>query len=276
MTYTNLVVNLRLRQSNEAVLRITRHLAQRLAAGVTGFCVCRPIDMVCGAYSVPPPIYAEDRRQIARDVGVAEAEFRTALQPAVDRLAWRHWTTTAPLANDIAGESRAADLLVTALPREGTAFDSTRDVAAIDLVMQAGRPVLLVPGDAAATAFDHVVVGWKEGREARRAIVDAMPLLSLARRVTIVAVAADQAVVLAESQVAEVVAWLKHHRIAVEPMVVAARGAHGRQFMEIARKITADLIVVGACAYLRHGQWVLGGVTAELLQRSDRCVLLSN
>jgi hypothetical protein len=276
MTCANLVVNLRLRQSNEGVLRITGHLAQRFSAGVTGFCLCRPIVVVCGAYSVPAAIFEEDRRQTARDMDLAEREFRTALRSLPDRLTWRHWTTTAPLAGDIATEARAADLIVTRPHREGTPFDSTRDVDAIDLVMQAGRPVLLVPGDAAATAFDHVVVGWKEGREARRAIADAMPVLSLARRVTVVAVVVDQAVAPARSKLEELVAWLKRHRIAAEPMVVAARTAFGRQFTAIARELAADLVVAGACANLRHGEWALGGVTAELLRQSDRCVLLSN
>jgi hypothetical protein len=57
--------------------------------------------------------------------------------------------------------------------------------------MQAGRPRLIVPAGVETLALNHVVVAWKDTAEARRAISDALPLLSLAGRVTVVEITAE-------------------------------------------------------------------------------------
>jgi nucleotide-binding universal stress UspA family protein len=43
----------------------------------------------------------------------------------------------------------------------------------------------------------------------------------------------------------------------------------------IADEHKADLVVAGAYGHSRLGEWVLGGVTIDLLLRTDRCSLLS-
>ena len=46
--------------------------------------------------------------------------------------------------------------------------------------------------------------------------------------------------------------------------------------MSVAKNEGADLIVAGAYGHTRLGEWVFGGVTRGLLQRSDICCLFSN
>ena len=48
--------------------------------------------------------------------------------------------------------------------------------------MAVGRPVLVVPPGLERLGLGCAVVAWKETREARRAVHDALPLLSLAER----------------------------------------------------------------------------------------------
>ena len=52
--------------------------------------------------------------------------------------------------------------------------------------MRAGRPVLVVPSAAEFLRLNSVVIAWKDTREARRAVNDALPLLHKAREVIVV------------------------------------------------------------------------------------------
>ena len=84
------------------------------------------------------------------------------------------------------------------------------------LVLNAGRPVLYVPDGVATLGADHVVIGWKNTREARRAVVDALPLLRKAARVSIVEVHREK-VHFAPADVNDLIRYLARHRIAAEP-----------------------------------------------------------
>src|SRR6187551_3958734 len=64
--------------------------------------------------------------------------------------------------------------------------DTTRQINAGDLVLRAGRPVLIVPPGAEFLRLNSVVIAWKDTREARRAVNDALPLLHKAREVIVV------------------------------------------------------------------------------------------
>ena len=75
------------------------------------------------------------------------------------------------------------------------------------LILLAGRPVLIVP-DANATAdFRNIVVAWKDTREWRRVIMDALPILHRVERVTVVEVSQDP--IAACDGIRDIVAWLK-------------------------------------------------------------------
>jgi nucleotide-binding universal stress UspA family protein len=179
-----------------------------------------------------------------------------------------------PLSDYLAREARSADLVVTGVDRN-VPLDATRQVDHQDLVMQAGRPVLIVPAAAARTGFERVLVGWKETAEARRAIVDALPFLARAAHVTIAEIAAKEELAEARTRLADVVGWLEHHGIKAQPVAAAAGGTHAQGLKAIANEQKADLIVAGAYGHSRLREWVLGGVTNDLLLRADRCSLLS-
>ena len=92
-----------------------------------------------------------------------------------------------------------------------------------------------------------------------------MPFLKAATKATVVEIADNEELPAARSSVAEVVSWLGHHGVRADAKVVMPSRANAPQFDAIARKLEADVIVAGAYGYSRQGQWVLGGVTSELL-----------
>ena len=57
--------------------------------------------------------------------------------------------------------------------------------------------------------------------------------------------------------------------------VLHLQGSIADQLMGVAKSEGADLIVAGAYGHTRLGEWVFGGVTRDLLQRSDICCLFS-
>jgi nucleotide-binding universal stress UspA family protein len=79
-------------------------------------------------------------------------------------------------------EARAADLLIIGRSRSGGDCDPGV------MLLRAGRPILLVPDTAHLLALRRVVVAWKDTRECRRAVRDALPLLQQAKEVLLVAI----------------------------------------------------------------------------------------
>lgn len=121
-----------------------------------------------------------------------------------------------------------------------------------------------------------MLVGWKDTREARRRVVDALPLLARAAQVTVAAIAAQEELAEVRTQVGEVVGWLKHHAIDARALASAARSSHANDLSAVADELDADLIVAGAYGHSRQREWVPGGVTSDLLLRAERCSLVSH
>ena len=264
MSYRTLMTVPILGQANVSLLEATAGLARKLEAKVIGLAACRPVHTICRDYAIPASVFDQDRMQIQRQIHDAELQFRAALADHVRDLSWDAHTCLEPLAGHLAEESASADLVVVSLAAPGAAVDATRQPDLCDLVMEAGRPVLLVP-PAKPPAFDRVLVAWKDAREARRAVADSVPLLAKATAVTIVGIEDAGTASAARHGVERVRAWLAGHGIAAEARTVPPRRANAVQLLEIAREMNADLVVAGARGYVRQGRWVLGGVTNELL-----------
>lgn len=273
MTGADLMVALTLGRSNGAVLSVARQLAAGLQAGVIGVAAWRPIEVVCADLPVPAKLFDEDRKQCTRQAAEAEREFMSALGAFVDRVEWRARPTLVPLEDQLAREARSADLILVGESSERADSTRTPDVRA--LVMNAGRPVLVVPAGVERIAAKRMLVGWKDTRETHRAIADAILLLRMAEEVVLGGMAPAGELAETERQMTEVAAWLKRHGVTVRIEAVPAQGANAGQLDRLADEVEAGLVVIGAYGHLRQSRWVLGGVTAAVLRRCGRPTLLS-
>jgi len=168
-------------------------------------------------------------------------------------------------------EARAADLLVVGRRRSGD--DADPGV----VVLRAGRPVLLVPDTIAALPLRRVVVAWKDTRECRRAVRDALPLLQQAKEVLLVEVGENEPESQAKKNLADVAAYLVGHGVIVAAEVWRRpRGPAAAELLRVVEEEKADLIVAGGYGHSRLGEWIFGGVTRELLSASPVCCLLSH
>jgi nucleotide-binding universal stress UspA family protein len=180
------------------------------------------------------------------------------------------------LSDYVADHARAADLLITGKDIGASLLDESRRVKLGDLVMRAGRPVLIVPKGITTLAMRHVMVGWKEAREARRAVADALPLLQAAGHATVLEVTSQDSCTTAQAVVEDVVLWLQQHQVEATADVLVASGAETGYLHATLLDRKCDLLVAGAYGHTRLSEWVFGGVTMDVLLNPGFCVLLSH
>ncbi|ABD06077.1 UspA [Rhodopseudomonas palustris HaA2] len=275
MTYSTLMVALSCDRPNACPLGIAAELAERFEARLIGI----------AASDLSPPLYytaggsaerllEQGLADIRQRLGELEAEFRKAMHGRARELLWR--SATQPPAKYIVQQARAADIVVIGAATGSPLTDPFAVADPGDLVMQIGRPLLVVPADVCRIDFSSVVVAWKDNPEARRAIVDALPLLRQASHVAVVEIVeedGDRAEALAG--VHDVVDWLSRHHIHAIGEVPVAAGDVAQQIDAIAARNGAGIVIAGAYGHSRFREWVLGGVTQYLLEQTSRCAFLA-
>ena len=276
MTYATVMVSLALGQPNDARLQVAGELAERFEAAIVGVAAAR----------FAPPLYFTDgiaaQRLIDQEetsikgrLAGLETQFRAATKARGGRVEWRS-ATDFP-ARFVAAQARCADIVVSG--GQSPAFsDSFALASPKDLVMQAGRPLLVVPDGIKWLDLRSVLVAWKDTPEARRAVADALPMLRKAKEVSIVEIAeANEDRSAVATGVSDVAAWLARHGVTATARVVEVRGEAAEvQLERIAGDVGAGLIVAGAYGHSRFSELILGGVTEYLVTQSARCVLLSH
>jgi hypothetical protein len=192
MSYATVMVILTVDQSNEAVLEVAGQLAEKFDAKVIGIAAAalRP-----GPYFMAGPFFmagdfAKDfvnqgEASIRKRLSEIEEQFRADMKGRAKNVGWR-CSLELP-ARYIAREARAADIVVVAAGDRDAIVDPFAAAGPNDLVMQAGRPLLVVPPSVRWLDLRSALVAWKDGAEARRAIADALPLLRKTGEVVVAA-----------------------------------------------------------------------------------------
>lgn len=215
--------------------------------------------------------YIEHFKQVERNLEQARAAFESETEGLATA-----WVQAADVpAEALARISRGADLIV-AGGRPLKETDHYRNAEPAEVMLRAGRPVLVVPPMGGELRAEAVVVAWKDTREARRALGDAMPFLAAANDVLVLEVCGADDVDNAETRTAAVVAGLQRHKVNAHAQVVVGLDRIVTELNIAAVAIGADLIVAGGYGRSRLGEWLFGGVTRDLLQAPERFVLLSH
>ena len=262
----------------EALPRLARavDIAKRFGASLRGVAVeaIPPLAFDSGFYSVEADWQTAMRETIEGRLKAARQAFDAATS---DFGADASFTCGMQLPTPaMAAASRAADLIVAGgAPQK--MHDAYRDVSAAELAITSGRPVLVAPPGAPPLAGRQVLLAWKDTREARRALSDALPFFEQAERVVVAAVSPKNQAGQAHIEVADVAAALKRRGVAAEARVVEdAHPDGGAQLLSEASLAGADLIVCGAYGHSRLGEWAFGGVTRDLLSQDQVYLLLSH
>ncbi len=221
-------------------------------------------------------LIAAEMESVEADLKRAEAKFRSAAEQVRAGSDWRA-RVEFPL-TQVAAEARAADLVITGRSaRRGTSDYNVAHPGA--LIMQTGRPVLVTPPEASALTVSSVVVAWKDTREGRRAVSDALPFLQRAETVHVVEICENKAAAPATAvRLADVANHLFRHGVhaTVDADLSERDATAADQLLDVAERRNADLIVAGAYGHSRFQEWVFGGFTRALLAQSARAVLFSH
>jgi nucleotide-binding universal stress UspA family protein len=275
VTYATLMVHLELGEPNTGLLQVARSLADRFGAHVIGIVASQPIQLVFGGSYAYGDVVQLDREEVETEINVAEAEFRTAFQGHSKSAEWRSTVTLGTLCDYVSGEARSADLIVTGLGPKSL-LDESRCLDLGEFVLRAGRPVFIVPRSVTQVKLDKVVIAWKDTRETRRAALDALPILKLAAHVAVVEIASDGDLADARVHVRDIVEWLKRHGVTAQAVTSGSTGDDASCLSFIVQEQKADIVVAGAYGHSRLREWVLGGVTRDLLLNAKHCSLISH
>lgn len=124
---------------------------------------------------------------------------------------------------------------------------------------------------------EHVVVAWKDTREARGAVLDAMPFLRIAKRVSVVEVCTGGGERNASVRIDDVVRYLARHQITADARPIAHHDrSDADHLLQFALNEDADLLVAGAYGHSRLGEWIFGGMTRDILASRPLCCLMSH
>lgn len=275
MAYNTIMVQLDLDTAATPRLTFAMDLARRFEADLIGFAAAEPHIFV--PRDEGGMIAAEMMRQrteeIRERIKAMKEEFLSVAGDG-ERVSWRgDFGNPTQL---LATHARAADLIVTGAPAAGLAGDDRRTVDAGALILSAGRPVLFAADSLVPANVQKVLVAWKDAREARRAVVDAMPFLKNAQEVSVTTIAeGDQKT--ARESAADVVRFLMRHGVKARSDVLGVGGADREDAIaEIARETGADLIVAGGYGHSRLREWAFGGMTRSLLADGSLHRLVSN
>jgi nucleotide-binding universal stress UspA family protein len=273
MTIAALMVYVDPEQQTEQQVRVARELATKFGASVIGV----------SALMLPPPLIAdgvvvqaatEEEVKATRDtLATKEDWFRSVVGLPKEKVEWR-WAIESPI-KFLANQARAADLVVMKSGYESA--EPTHFVDSAEAVLRMGRPVIFVPDNVTELKADRIVVGWKDTREARIAVLHALPLLASASEVSIVEICLSSEQDAARRRVNDVAKYLSASgakcRTDVRVHTAEADAAH---LLRLAMGVNADLIVSGAYGHSRLGEWLFGGMTRGLLRDARCCLMMSH
>jgi len=275
MPLKDILVHVDTGKEAEATLDAAIALATVHDCHLVGLGVSPPLDIpTYAAGNLPSSVFTVlEEREEAR-LAQAEKTFRARIRQAgrEDRSEWR---LDHGLPDSVVGlHSRYADLaVVTQTNRE---LEERRFIdLPEDLVLSAGRPVLIIPYVGTSKPIGKsVVVAWNGSREAARAVADSMPLLEQAEKVEVIVAGAEP---IGDLPGADVAAHLARHGIDVEVYRAVVDDIDvGDVLLNRVTDLGADLMVMGGYGRSRLRELVLGGVTRHILEHMTVPVLMSH
>ncbi len=170
--------------------------------------------------------------------------------------------------------SRVADLIVTGCEDDMTLGHPDSYINLGNVALQAGRPVLVTAKGARRIFTNTAVIAWKDTREARRAVIDALPLLCQVNEV-IVVTADKNADILTQECLDDVSIFLHRHGIAARSEILTDKH-ESESLLSFIRQAEAELVVAGAYGHSRVREMIFGGFTRSLLAEEGVSRFLSS
>lgn len=171
--------------------------------------------------------------------------------------------TTGYLSPTIHDRAAMADLIVLNRELDGTHYPDMLEIIG-ETVLKTNKPIVAVPEKARTfNAFGNALIAWDGSEQAEAALRAAVPLLELARAVTILEVDDGSLAVPAS----EAAAYLSRHGI--RPVIRRERSAMdipSSVILAMIESLGADYLVMGGFGRSRFLEAAFGGVTRRMLK----------
>ena len=272
MEIRNIAVVLDIEAIDPDLVALASDLARRHHATLVGVAAAEPPVMLMGldGGDVAGALYAEQRSQIEASLAGARQNF-AALVPSGVKHQWAEAVQRPDVA--IVSLARTVDLIIVGSPVKESGIGQAIDIGAV--LLGSGRPVLIAASGQRKLKASKIVIAWKDTKEARRAVADGLPLLKAADDVSVVVV--DEGNLATErASMLDAVAWLRSHEVNAHGDVLPDNGGVAQTVIQAATTTGADLVVSGAYGHSRLREWLLGGMTRDLLTAPGISRLLSN
>jgi nucleotide-binding universal stress UspA family protein len=225
-----------------------------------------------GSAAVATVMDVEERRALER-ANAAIAVFEVEARLAKISYGTRALAAIPADADETIGNlSRLYDLTIVLQPDSSDA--SYDNLVPLGILFNSGGPMLMVPHTHKGTLdARHVGIAWDGSRLAARALRDALPFLTGAKAVTVIAVNES----MGEASSDHVVSHLARRGIAARVQrLTADRGnAHGA-ILSIVADSGIGLLVMGGYGHSRLHERLLGGVTRAMFESMTVPVLMSH
>ena len=279
MTLRTLLVHINDKPQCKQQLTVAIRLALDFGARLVGIYLVPTVELTPSlAALLPDDVVARRLEETGAAQAQAEKLFRQAAQVAgLTAIEWR-----APSGDPVSAavaHARCADLTVIGQPEADQPDVRFLEELAQTVALSAGRPTLITPyAGPVRSPGQRVLVAWDGGREASRAVGDALPVIARAKHVTITAIHRDQGESIAdEAATSRLADYLHSHAIdatvdhsSVEDISI------GEWLLSRSVDLSIDLIVMGAYAHTRLRELILGGVTRTMLRSMTVPVLMSH
>src|SRR5690625_2842195 len=265
-------------EGSQNALRLALQMAQKYGATVTGAYVYAPEQYESQIRHWIGDDFLKTMRRVQLEaVAKVEASFRDFVNEHAPDVSHDWISATGPVGLTLARLSRTYDFLITG-QFEGAIRVGGRAVQPEELLLRAGKPVLMIPKKYKVRPFrEEAVVAWDGSRCAARALTDAMHILGTKKSIDVVTVNRNrEQALLGWAGKHDVISHLQRHGINARHVELEARGRLGRAILDHCEAQDPDMLVMGAFGRGKLGAMLFGGVSQYILEHQSVPVLMSH
>lgn len=218
--------------------------------------------------------YLSEATQIAREKAVSvKAEVEEICAKADVPVEWR--MGEGDHIKILSRHALAVDLIIVSHAKADEVEDRITFHIPENIVLYSGCPVLVIPHKCKVVIpGSHIMIAWKGCRESLQAVRDAMPLLKIAEKVTLLTVVKSSPDSIEEQEFADFLS--RHDVLADVVMDESGAGNVGESILANAKNFNADLIIMGAYGHSKIREMVMGSVTKYVTANMTIPVLLAH
>ncbi|MES0884020.1 universal stress protein [Roseibium sp. SCP14] len=280
MTLKNIAIGYRGSENTDTALHLAITLSKKYGAALSGLCINAPIAEEPQFRTWMPETLVRSLQK-ASDESVQNAEMKFRETAAAHQFAGPlDWVVEQGDVDEVL--SRAAryhDLLVIGQYTSSDEVSRYR-VQPENVVIRAGRPLLIVPADVTVQRFErpHVTVAWDGSRSAARALSDALLLFGseCVFEVTRV-VGKERASEISAEPGRDIIKYLTRHGVeAREKLLIAGKHQVAQTLVEHCSKSGSDFLVMGAYGHSRLREDLFGSVSRTVIEATKTPVLMAH